>query len=68
MIWREGQPFPVPEYLVEELTETACIEAELDERMEGLRHAIHGQENGPKKSQMRKMLTQRCYSSCGRCR
>lgn len=38
----------VPEHLIEELTETAHIAAQLDERMERLNTSIHGEGNGPR--------------------
>lgn len=39
----------MPEHLVERLAETARVATELDERREGLHHAVHGQKNGSKK-------------------
>ncbi|MBM7052116.1 MULTISPECIES: GTP pyrophosphokinase family protein [unclassified Rothia (in: high G+C Gram-positive bacteria)] len=38
----------VPDYLVDELTETAHIAAQLDERMERLHTTVHGTDNGPR--------------------
>ncbi|MDT0189610.1 GTP pyrophosphokinase [Rothia terrae] len=38
----------VPDHLVDELTETARVAAELDERMERLHTSVHGEGNGPR--------------------
>lgn len=38
----------VPEHLVAELTETARVAAQLDERMQHLNTTVHGEHNGPR--------------------